>query len=105
MLNYTQEIKNESTIISFWVLILCGLGLIILSEDYLHINENKKCEETVYYFWNGYEYERAQSQQFLISFTGNTTGYFKSYGREYRSQQYYKELKTGKYINGKCKID
>lgn len=71
----------------FGLLVLCGLEIIILNNDSLRIDENTKCEETVYYFWNGYEYERAQSQQFLISFTGTTIGYFKSYGREYISHR------------------
>lgn len=53
----------------------------------------KKCKTYVYYFWNGNEYIKADSQQFRILFTGEVVNaYFISGNREYSTLNYYKEI-------------
>ena len=53
----------------------------------------KKCKIYVYYFWNGTEYIKADSQKFRILFTGEVVNaYFTSGNREYSTLNYYKEF-------------
>jgi hypothetical protein len=54
---------------------------------------NRKCKIYVYYFWNGNEYIKADSQKFRILFTGEVVNaYFMSGNREYSTLNYYKEF-------------
>ncbi len=46
----------------------------------------------VYYFWNGHEYVKADSQKFRIIFTGEiTNAYFTIGDKEYSTLNYYKQ--------------
>ena len=55
---------------------------------------SKKCKTNVYYFWNGTEYIKADSQKFIILFTGEVvSAYFIVSNREYSTLNYYKEIK------------
>lgn len=64
------------------------------NKDKSNISYSQKKHKTyAYYFWNGKEYVKADSQQFRILFTGEVVNaYFISGNREYSTLNYYKEI-------------
>lgn len=67
----TYEVKNK----------------IVNKSNYLNKSNN------VYYFWNGTEYIKADSQKFRIIFTGEVVNaYFTIGNKEYSTLNYYKQI-------------
>ena len=90
----------------YFFVAFCGLSILFAiydgAKDYQHLNKetrtysNKKDKQilTVYYFWNGIEYIKADSQKFRIIFTGEVVNaYFIVGNKEYSTLNYYKEIK------------
>lgn len=97
----------NDTLMKILYFLVAFIGLLMLFAIYNGAQEvrklNKDKENTtystkkgkiyVYYFWNGTEYIKADSQKFRILFTGEVVNaYFTSGNREYSTLNYYKEF-------------
>lgn len=80
--------------ILLWLLFLSIISLGIIANELIKDKkEPERCKEKVYYFFDGEKYTKADSQKFLIMFTGEiANGYFKVGEKEYTTKQYYKEF-------------
>ena len=87
-------------------IILCFVVIIlfIAMQLTLKANDGRPCEKTIYYFNHGGQYLKADSQRFLIMFTGEVgNAWFTKSGVEYSTKDYYKKQEIGKYnIHGEC---
>ena len=101
-----MENQNDKLIKTLYFFIAaCGLLMFFAIYDGAQevIKQNKensnisysrhKNKTYVYYFWNGKEYIKADSQQFSILFTGEVVNAYFTFGnKEYSTLNYYKEI-------------
>lgn len=62
------------------------------NSNLIKVKVKNNCTETVYYFFDGFKYMKADSQQFRIIFTGEVVNaYFTVGDKEYSTLNYYKQ--------------
>lgn len=84
--------------------IVLVLTLFIIMAVVLKYNTGKQCEKNVYFFKHNEKYIKADSQKFLVMFTGQVgNAYFTIGNIEYSTLDYYKQQITGVYNKqGEC---
>lgn len=98
MLNFIKK----CTIFQYAIIAIIVLFLIL--KLILKLNEGTSCEKSIYYFNHSGQYVKADSQKFLIMFTGEVgNAWFTIKNIEYQTKDYYKKNETGIYnIEGEC---